>query len=143
MRARCEDWTLDSDTREVRRDGRLTHISPKAFELLVLLVEERPRAIKKEELFDRIWPHTHVAESNLAGLINEIRIAIGDDARRPFQIRTVFGHGYAFIGNVAVEEAAERPIASIVVLPFKCNDPEWEYVADGIAEDLINSLTRL
>jgi hypothetical protein len=75
------------------------HISPKAFKLLQTLLESRPRAIPKAELHQRLWPDTVVSEVNLPTLIAEIRAAIGDGARAPEFIRTVYGYGYAFSGT--------------------------------------------
>ena len=75
-------------------------LSPKAFDLLVHLVEQRPRALSKDELHEWLWPGVYVSETNLAGLIAEIRRALGDDARSPRFVRTVQRFGYAFSGNV-------------------------------------------
>ncbi|HEY3203082.1 MAG TPA: FHA domain-containing protein [Thermoanaerobaculia bacterium] len=85
----------------MRRGKGAVHLSPKAFELLRLLVESRPRAISKEEFFGRLWPDTFVTEANLAGLVAEIRREIGDDAREPRFLRTVHGFGYAFSDGAA------------------------------------------
>ncbi len=83
-------------------------ISPKAFKLLQVLLEGRPRAIPKAELHQRLWPDTIVSEVNLPTLIAEIRQAIGDDARAPEFIRTVYGYGYAFSGNALTVRAGRR-----------------------------------
>ena len=93
------------------RDGEL-HLSPKAFELLKILVENRPRALSKNELQERVWPSTFVSEVNLATLIAEIREALGDDARQPRFIRTAHRFGYAFCG-VTVEAAATEAVGAI------------------------------
>ncbi len=82
------DLTLDTETRQLLRGASAVPLSPKAFELLRTLVACRPRALSKTELQERLWPDTYVAESNLAGLIAEIRRAIGDDARTPRFMRT-------------------------------------------------------
>ena len=83
MIVRFGKFTLDTDTRQVLgADGEL-HLSPKAYELLKILVESRPRALSKNELYERLWPATYVSEVNLASLIAEIREAFGDDARKP------------------------------------------------------------
>ena len=96
------DLTLDTDTRQIRRGAVEVHISPKAFELLTALVDARPRALSKADLHERLWPDTFVTESNLAGLVAEIRRAIGDDARTPRFVRTVQRFGYAFAGDVTL-----------------------------------------
>jgi DNA-binding winged helix-turn-helix (wHTH) protein len=93
------EFTLDTDTRQVLgADGEL-HLSPKAYELLTILVESRPRALSKQELYERLWPDTFVSEVNLATLIAEIREVLGDDARKPRFIRTAHRFGYAFCGT--------------------------------------------
>lgn len=96
MRLRFEGCHLDLGTREVFRGERPVHLSPKAFQLLELLVTSRPNAISKEDLHRRLWPDTFVADGNLAVLVNELREGLGDDARRSRIIRTVQRFGYAF-----------------------------------------------
>lgn len=105
MRARFAEYLLDGGSRELRRQGEAVHLSPKAFQLLELLLERRPRAVSKEEVHARLWPATFVHEANLPNLVRELRAALRDDARQPRFVRTVHTHGYAFCGD-AVEEAA-------------------------------------
>ena len=81
-------------------------LTPKAFDLLTTLLEERPRAIAKAELTERVWKGTFVTDDGLPRLINEIRTAVGDPARDPRWIRTVHGFGYAF----AVEAERSEPL---------------------------------
>lgn len=101
MIVRFGEFTLDTDTRQVLgADGEL-HLSPKAYELLKILVESRPRALSKNELYERLWPATYVSEVNLASLIAEIREAFGDDAKKPRFIRTAHRFGYAFCGTTS------------------------------------------
>ena len=96
MNVQFGEFTLDLDARQLRgRKGEL-HLSPKAFELLKVLTENRPRALSKNELHEHLWPATFVSEVNLATLIAEIRDALGDDARKPRFIRTAHRFGYAF-----------------------------------------------
>ena len=72
------------------------HLTPKALDLLALLVAERPRAVAKSEIRDRLWPGTFVSESNLTTLVTELRAALGDAARSPRYLKTVQRFGYAF-----------------------------------------------
>jgi DNA-binding winged helix-turn-helix (wHTH) protein len=95
-----DSWQLDLGRRLLLRDGEPVHLSPKAFQLLQVLVERAPEAIAKNELHDQIWPDTFVTETNLAGLAAELRAALGDDARNPRYVRTVHGFGYAFAASV-------------------------------------------
>ncbi len=96
MQVRFGMFLLDPETRELLRDGRSVPLSPKAFDLLSLLVAGRPKAISKSDLQERLWPATFVVEKNLANLVSEIRDALGDDPARPQFIRTVHRFGYAF-----------------------------------------------
>src|SRR5262245_20870525 len=93
------DWTFDTDTRQLRRGSEEVHVSTKAFDLLKLLIDARPRVLSKSELQEALWPGVFVAEGNLFTLVSEIRGAIEDDARNPRFVRTVHGVGYAFSGE--------------------------------------------
>jgi DNA-binding winged helix-turn-helix (wHTH) protein len=96
MRVRFGPFVLDSEARELLREDVPVPLSPKAFDLLSLLVAHRPKAMAKSDLQDRLWPSTFVVEKNLPNLIGEIRDAIGDDPSNPRFIRTVHRFGYAF-----------------------------------------------
>ena len=93
---RFDRFVLDTETRELLRGETRVSLSPKAFELLELLVAHRPKAMAKHELLERLWPKTFVVEKNLPNLIGEIRDALGDDSSAPRFIRTVHRFGYAF-----------------------------------------------
>ena len=67
----------------------------------MLLVENRPRALTKSELHERLWPDTFVVDANLSNLVAELRKALEDDAREPRFVRTVHRYGYAFAADVA------------------------------------------
>jgi len=105
MRLAFGSCVLDTDTREVRRDGAPVHLTPLGFGLLVLLIEHRPKALSKTELQDALWPGTFVTEASLSSLIADVRAAIGDEARESTLIRTVYRHGYAFAGEARVLSA--------------------------------------
>jgi DNA-binding winged helix-turn-helix (wHTH) protein len=108
MRTRFGDCTLDTDSREVVRGDHPVHLTGKAFRLLELLVENAPRAMSKDTLQNTVWPDVFVTESNVASLVTELRTALGDDARHPRLIRTVYGFGYAFCGEVVTTEPDPR-----------------------------------
>jgi DNA-binding winged helix-turn-helix (wHTH) protein len=110
MRLSFGGLTLDTDTRQLLRGREQLPLSPKAFELLVHLVENRPRALSKNQLHDLLWPGTFVSDTNLAGLVVEVRRALQDDARSPRFLRTVQRFGYAFAGTVG--DAEPEPKAS-------------------------------
>ena len=96
MRMRFGDCVFDSDTREVVREGRVVPLSPKAFQLLDILLRERPKAVSKEKLHEELWPKTFVSDADLANLVADLRGALGDHAKHPRIIRTVQRFGYAF-----------------------------------------------
>lgn len=112
MKIRFGAFTLDLDTRQLTRRGGDVHVSPKAFELLRILILDRPKVLSKAELQQRLWPRTFVAEANLSNLVSEVREALGDRARTPMFVRTAHGFGYAFCGDATEEPVAEKSHAS-------------------------------
>lgn len=100
MRLAFGEVVVDEDARQVVRGGAPVHVSPKAFDLLVALIRERPRMLSKEELHARLWPKTFVSDTSLAMLVAEVRAAIGETARQAEAIRTVHRRGYAFQADV-------------------------------------------
>jgi DNA-binding winged helix-turn-helix (wHTH) protein len=110
------EFTFDGRSRLLTRNGIERRLSPKALQLLGLLLQERPRALSRKEIYDALWPATFVCETNMAGIVNELRRALGDEARGSNYIRTVHGFGYAFCGEVG-ETAPERdPMPAAAVL---------------------------
>jgi DNA-binding winged helix-turn-helix (wHTH) protein len=107
VRVRFGDLSLDTDTRQLQRGSTEVHLSTKAFDLLRLLIEARPRVVSKHELQEALWPGIYVSEANLFTLMSEVRTAIGDGVRDPVFVRTVHGVGYAFSGEV-VELTSSR-----------------------------------
>ena len=99
MRIRFGPFIVDSETRQLLRDQGEVHLSPKAFDLLWVLLERRPKVVDKAELHTRIWPDTYVVDANLNVLIGEVRRTISDTPQRQRFIRTVHGIGYAFCGE--------------------------------------------
>jgi DNA-binding winged helix-turn-helix (wHTH) protein len=129
MQVSFGELTLDTDTRQVRKGAADLHLSPKAFDLLAALVESRPRALSKADLQNRLWPDTFVSESNLAGLVAEVRRAIGDDARTPKFVRTVQRFGYAFAGEVR-DASMPLPRASAPACWLVHGERQWT-LAEG------------
>src|SRR5262245_11970142 len=93
---------FDAESRQLQRGGVDVHVSTKAFDLLKLLIEARPRVLSKADLQEALWPGIFVSEANLFTLVSELRAALDEDARRPLFVRTVHGVGYAF-GSGAIE----------------------------------------
>jgi len=109
MRVRFGECVFDSEARELTRQGGAVSLSPKAFQLLSLLLERRPRAVSRAELHDLIWPRAFVAYTSLPRLVTEVRHALADRSRRPRFVRTVHGFGYAF----TAEEVQEVPVPAL------------------------------
>jgi DNA-binding winged helix-turn-helix (wHTH) protein len=99
MKLRLGPLTFDANSRQLLRGRSEVHLSPKAFDLLKMLIDARPRALAKAELQERLWPDLFVSDSNLASLVAEIRRVLADDASQPRFIRTVHRFGYAFCGD--------------------------------------------
>ena len=93
-------YVLDTESRQLLRGNDVVHLSPKAFDLLIILASHKPKAMSKSDLQERLWPGTFVVEKNLSNLVSEIRDAIGDDPSNPRFIRTVHRFGYAFLDAV-------------------------------------------
>jgi len=110
LRLRFGDCVFDSATREVRRGGERVDLSPKAFQLLELLLTRRPQAVKRAEIHDTLWPATFVATSNLGRVAADLRSALGDDARHPQYVRTLHRFGYAFSGEAVDESEPSGPV---------------------------------
>ena len=109
--------TLDTDRRQVFRGDEPLHVSAKAFQLLQLLAENRPRALSKDELQQALWPDTFVSDTSLTTLVNELRAGLGESAREPRLIRTVHGFGYAFEEPGAAASGA-RLVWGLVEVPL-------------------------
>jgi len=104
MRVRFGDVTVDRERRVLLRGEAPARLSPHALRLLELLLERRPAAVPRQEILDALWPEVVVSDGSLAVLVNELRKALGDDARDPRWIRTVPTFGYAFDGEAREEE---------------------------------------
>ena len=158
---------LDPDRRELTRGSEVVSIGPQVFDLLVHLVRNRERVVSKDDLLQAVWDGRIVSESTLTSHINAVRKAIGDSGEEQRLIRTLARKGFRFIGAVVEIQPSDdarfpavgfaRPHEtsapalalpdkpSIAVLPFLnlSGDPEQEYFADGVVEDIISALSRI
>lgn len=91
-------FTFDAEAREVLAGSTRVRLSPKAFDLLKLLLERRPAVVSKRDLHQLLWPDTFVTDANLTVVVAELRQALGDDAKQGQFIRTVHSVGYSFSG---------------------------------------------
>jgi DNA-binding winged helix-turn-helix (wHTH) protein len=115
MRTAFGRFVFDEEQRLLLDNGDPVHLTTKAVELLRLLLYERPRVIPKDELHARLWRDTFVSDATLAGLVKELRAALGGASGNATAIRTVHGFGYAF--SMECTEAAPatsfRPAAGV------------------------------
>lgn len=98
-------FIIDPEARTLTDRGEAVHLTPKAFDLLWLLVSRRPAAVSKADIHNALWPGVFVSDVNVAALIFELRAALGESARSSRFVRTVHGYGYAF----AADPPAPRP----------------------------------
>ncbi|HEU5239410.1 MAG TPA: winged helix-turn-helix domain-containing protein [Pyrinomonadaceae bacterium] len=103
--------TVDRENFRVLKAGTLITLTPRAFDVLVVLVEHAGTVVEKQELFDRVWGETHVTDNALTKIIKEIRHTLDDDANAPRYVETVPKRGYRFIGKV--EEESDRQISQV------------------------------
>jgi TolB-like protein/Tfp pilus assembly protein PilF len=148
-----DDFALDCTRRELRRSGDLIPVAPKAFDLLVHLVQNRERVVTRDDLIAAVWDGRIISESALATCINAARAAIADNGEEQRLIKTLPRKGIRFVGDVRETAAASpepprlslpnRP--SIAVLPFQnmSDDAAQEYFAEGVVEDIITGLSRI
>ncbi len=163
MRYHFEDCVLDTDQRELRRGNRAVSVAPQVFDLLAYLIANREHVVTKDQLIEAIWQGRIVSDAALTTRLNVARSSIGDSGAEQRMIKTLPRKGFRFIveareehastsvTSVAVSGASEKPALalpdkpSIAVLPFTnlSGDPEQEYFADGVVEDIIAGLSRL
>ncbi|MFL6246804.1 MAG: winged helix-turn-helix domain-containing protein [Thermoanaerobaculia bacterium] len=147
------EFQLDLSRYELRRGGEAVKTEPRVLEVLNFLIENRTRVVPKEELLDTIWRDVHVSESALTTAIRDARRALGDSSAEPRWIRTVYGRGFRFVGDVHAPVAPPPPPPipaptqrkSVAVLPFADLSParDQSHFCEGLAEELINTLTRI
>ena len=102
------EFLVDLDQRRLFAEDGEIRLTVKGFELLKLLIENRPKALKKDELVAHLWPDTFVADNNLATLVADLRGALNDHPQEPRFIRTIYGYGYAFAGEATDRRQSAR-----------------------------------
>ena len=147
---RVGSWVVTPSLNSISSRGRTVRLEPKVMEVLVCLAQHPGDTVSKDQLFQAVWPRTVVTEDVLKRCIAELRRAFDDDAREPRVIETISKRGYRLVAPVtacsATPAPAERVVSdSIVVLPFinMSADPEHEYFADGITEEIIDALAQI
>jgi TolB-like protein len=162
LRYLFEEYAFDTDRRELHRGADVVSVAPQVFDLIYYLIRNRERVVSKDDLINTIWNRRSVSDAALTTRLNAARSAIGDSGQEQRLIKTLPRKGFRFVGPVreaqglAGEAVADDPIEhqkpvlavpdkpSIAVLPFQnlSVDPEQEYFADGMVEDLITGLSR-
>jgi TolB-like protein len=146
-------WQVQPQLNSVARDHQTIHLEPKMMGVLVCLAQRCGDVVSKEQLVQEVWRDTFVTDDVLIRCVSELRKAFGDSAGRPTVIETIPKRGYRLLLPVVpVAHSARSRNAlqaqfadSIAVLPFENtgHDPDMEYLSEGIAETIINSLSRL
>jgi DNA-binding winged helix-turn-helix (wHTH) protein/tetratricopeptide (TPR) repeat protein len=140
-------FRVDTRERQLLRNGEAVPITPKVFDILMVLVENPGHVLSKAEIMKLVWPDTSVEEGNLARNVSTLRNALGEQTPATRYIETVPWRGYRFVASVKQirDESVVKTIDSIAVLPFTHAEdaPSLEFLSDGISESLINRLSQL
>ena len=158
LRYLFEDYAFDPDRRELYRGAEVVPIAPQVFDLLDYLIRNRERVVSKDDLINAVWNGRSVSDAALTTRLNVARSSIGNSGEEQRLIKTLPRKGFRFVGQVreAREVAGPNPgdapesafavpdKPSIAVLPFEnmSGDPEQEYFADGMVEEIITALSR-
>jgi DNA-binding winged helix-turn-helix (wHTH) protein/Flp pilus assembly protein TadD len=145
------EFRIEAGKRLLLRGGALVALTPKAFDTLLHLIQNRQRVVEKDELMQAIWPDTSVEENNLNQNISTLRRVLGESRGENRYIATIPGKGYRFIADVEGGGALSGPVqaarerVTLAVLPFEnlSSDREREYLADGLTEETIAALGQI
>jgi TolB-like protein/Tfp pilus assembly protein PilF len=153
-------FTLDTVQYRLCPSGVAIPVEPQVFDLLDYLIKNRGRIISRDELLDNLWKGKVVTDAALGVCLKDVRKAVGDIGDRQSVIKTFHGRGYQFIAEVTESGAEKMPDKenqstlgktlalpdkpSVAVMPFTnmSNDPEQDFFADGVTEDIITELSR-
>jgi TolB-like protein len=154
-----EDFALDDARRELRLGDELLSVEPQVFDLLQYLIQNRDRVVSKDDLINSVWQGRIVSDATLSSRINAARSALHDNGIEQRLIRTILRKGVRFVGPVREEGGTGAMVAmegvraglrfpdrpSIALMPFvnMSGDPEQDYFADGMVEDIIAGLSRV
>lgn len=157
MRFRFDNHELESELRELSRDGVAIPMQPQVFDLLLFLIEQRDRVVSKDDLVARVWENRPISDSALSSRINAVRKALGDDGKAQRLIRTIPRKGFRFVGDcvelppamsaaptlAAATIVSERPAIAVLAFKNMSDDEEQDYFCDGISEDILTALSRV
>jgi DNA-binding winged helix-turn-helix (wHTH) protein len=108
-RYRFGEFTLSPARRSLRREGRDVPLIPRYLDLLILLVERRDEALRRQEIFDHVWADVVVSDGALTQAVRTLRRALGEDGGGGVYVRTVSRHGYQFVCPVSEELDVDEP----------------------------------
>lgn len=158
------DFELDADLKELRQAGKPCAIEPQVFDLLLYLVENRDRLISHDELIENVWRGRIVADATIASRIRAVRQALGDTGAEQKIVQTQPKRGFRFLAPIEWQEELQKIVSetedreapalsahsggdqpSIAILPFDnmSGDPDQEFFADGVTEDIITALSKI
>jgi len=141
-------FEVDLESRELRKHGMYVRLEEKPFRILEMLLHQAGRVVTRKALREKLWPDTHVGyDQNLNTAVNKLRELLGDSAHSSRFIETLPRLGYRFIAPVVMPGRSPSLGAKkmLAVLPFENlgGDPEQEYFADGLTEEMISHLGQL
>jgi TolB-like protein/Tfp pilus assembly protein PilF len=141
-------FEVDFESRELRKRGMHVRLEEKPFRILELLLEQAGHVVTRRALREKLWPDTHVSyDQNLNTAVNKLRELLGDSGQSSRFIETLPRLGYRFIAPVVAPARSSSLVARkmLAVLPFENlgGDPEEEYFADGLTEEMISHLGQL
>lgn len=152
-----KEFLLDNDRRQLRKDGKTAvPLEPQVFDLLLFLIKNRDRVVKKDEIIAHVWNGRAISDAAIDSRINAVRRALGDSGKDQRFVQTLTRKGLRFVPAVveitneaaaASDSAVAKDLATetnpaLAILPFHSlsDDPTQEYFVDGLTEDLIAAL---
>jgi DNA-binding winged helix-turn-helix (wHTH) protein len=148
-----EEYVLDTDRRELRRNGHLVPLEPKVFDLLSYVIRNRERVVSKDDMIATVWNGRILSESTLTTCVNGVRCAIGDSGDEQRLIKTFHRKGIRFVGKVREEEAppqagmvsdfSDKPAIAVLPFQYRGRDAEFECFTDGLTVEVITELSRV
>lgn len=137
-----EEFRLDTEEKILWRGDEHLELTPKAFELLTLFVENHGRLLKKEEIMEKIWAESFVEESNLTFNIGQLRKVLGDDAQQPKFIKTIRQHGYRFIADVKSITKEKLSVKTVENPPPKPIEDVHNLISKDVQESFSKHISK-
>ncbi|SIS95635.1 Transcriptional regulatory protein, C terminal [Roseivivax lentus] len=145
------DWYFSEEDRRLVSPERVVQLTAKAAQVFACLERHKGEIVSVDTVLEEVWAETHVTPDLVREYIHDLRIALGDDPRRPRYIETVRGKGFRLIGDIepgadaaaslAQGEGEYRPTVAVLKPPLT-QDPLLNDLADQVASEVINHLAR-